>query len=56
MTGNTKNEISITRIFDVPRNLVWKAWTESEIFKKWWGPKDFTAPVIKIDFRIEEKN
>jgi len=55
MTDNTKNEISIIRIFDVPQELVWRAWTEPEMFKKWWGPKDFTAPVIKIDLRVGGK-
>ena len=47
---NTK-ELVITRIFDAPRELVWKAWKDPERMKRWWGPKNFTAPVIKIDFR-----
>jgi uncharacterized protein YndB with AHSA1/START domain/predicted enzyme related to lactoylglutathione lyase len=42
----------ITRIFDAPREEVWKAWTDPEIFKQWFGPKDFTTPVAKIDFRV----
>ncbi len=42
----------ITRIFDAPLEKVWKAWSDPEIVKKWWGPKDFTAPVVKIDFRV----
>jgi uncharacterized protein YndB with AHSA1/START domain len=42
-------ELIITRTFDAPRNLVWKAWTEPEYAMRWWGPKDFTAPVCKID-------
>ena len=46
------NELTITRIFDAPRELVWKAWTEPEHFKKWWGPKGFTSPVSKIDLRV----
>jgi uncharacterized protein YndB with AHSA1/START domain len=46
-----KNELVITRIFDAPRELVWKAWTDPEHVKRWWGPKDFTAPVCKIDLR-----
>lgn len=46
------NELVITRTFNAPRALVWKAWTEPEHFKKWWGPKPFTAPVVKIDLRI----
>jgi len=34
---------------------VWKAWTEPERMKRWWGPKVFTAPVIKIDLRVGGK-
>ncbi len=44
-------EITITRIFDAPRELVWKAWTVPEVFMRWWGPKGFTAPVIRMDLR-----
>jgi len=44
--------LTITRIFDAPRELVWKAWTESERFMRWWGPKGFTAPFCSIDFRV----
>ncbi|MEQ9729757.1 MAG: SRPBCC domain-containing protein [Candidatus Methanoperedens sp.] len=45
-------ELVITRIFDAPRELVWKAWTDPERVKRWWGPKGFTAPFCKIDFRV----
>lgn len=48
-------ELVITRFFDAPRELVWKAWTKPEHLMQWWGPKDFTAPVIKIDFRVGGK-
>jgi uncharacterized protein YndB with AHSA1/START domain len=44
--------IVLERIFKAPRELVWKTWTESERIMRWWGPKPFTAPVIKIDFRV----
>lgn len=55
--GNVLGIIEITmlyinRVFDAPLEKVWKAWTDPEIVKKWWGPKDFTAPVVKIDFRV----
>jgi uncharacterized protein YndB with AHSA1/START domain len=43
--------ITIEREFDAPRERVWKAWTDPEIVKQWWGPEGFTAPSIKIDFR-----
>jgi uncharacterized protein YndB with AHSA1/START domain len=51
-TMSAEGEIVITRIFDAPRKLVWKAWTEPEHFMRWWGPKNFTSPVCKIDFRV----
>lgn len=56
MTEKNQNtgeqEVVITRIFDVPRELVFKAWTEPERVKRWWGPKSFTSPVSKIDLRV----
>ncbi|MGH2621169.1 MAG: SRPBCC family protein [Anaerolineales bacterium] len=48
----TSREITITRIFDAPRELVWKAWTEPERFMRWWGPKGYTSPACKIDLRV----
>ena len=45
-------ELFIERIFDAPRELLWKAWTDPQHIMRWWGPKDFTAPVAKIDFRV----
>ncbi|TXI34616.1 MAG: SRPBCC domain-containing protein [Niabella sp.] len=44
--------IVIDRIFDAPKELVWKAWTDEEMAKKWWGPESFTAPSIKMDLRV----
>lgn len=43
---------SFSRIFDAPRALVWKAWTTPEYVMKWWGPKDCTSPVCRIDLRV----
>jgi uncharacterized protein YndB with AHSA1/START domain len=47
-----ERELVITRIFDAPHELVWKAWTEPERSMRWWGPKNFTSPVSKIDLRV----
>jgi uncharacterized protein YndB with AHSA1/START domain len=47
--------VTITRIFDAPRELVWKAWTEPEHFIRWWGPKIFTSPSCDIDLRVGGK-
>ncbi len=48
-------ELTITRIFDAPPGLVWKAWTDPDLMGRWWGPKGYTAPVIKIDLRVGGK-
>jgi uncharacterized protein YndB with AHSA1/START domain len=44
-------ELVITRIFDTPRELVYKVWTDPEHVKNWWGPKPFTNPVCEIDLQ-----
>ena len=44
-------EFVITRVFDAPRDLVFKAWTEPERRMRWWGPNGFTTPYCKIDLR-----
>jgi uncharacterized protein YndB with AHSA1/START domain len=44
-------ELVITRTFDAPRELVWKAWTERARALHWWKPKDFTTPVLEMDVR-----
>jgi len=50
-----KKGITIERVFDAPREMVWRAWTEPEMAKRWWGPEGFTAPSIKIDLRVGRK-
>jgi uncharacterized protein YndB with AHSA1/START domain len=44
-------ELVITRIFDAPRQLVYKVWTEPKHIKNWWGPKPFTSPRCEVDLR-----
>jgi uncharacterized protein YndB with AHSA1/START domain len=41
----------ISRVFDAPRELVWKAFTEADRMQHWWGPKGFTVTVSKMDLR-----
>jgi uncharacterized protein YndB with AHSA1/START domain len=50
-----KNELVITRVFNAPPERVWKAWTDPEQARQWWGPKGFTAPVIQSDLRVGGK-
>ena len=40
-----------TRVFNAPRELVYKAWTDPKQMAQWFPPKDFTAPVCEIDLR-----
>jgi uncharacterized protein YndB with AHSA1/START domain len=46
-----KRELVITRIFDAPRDLVFKVWTDPKHVAQWWGPKWFTNPVCELDVR-----
>ncbi len=46
-----KQNLVITRTFDAPLEAVWKAWSDAEQVKKWWGPTGFTCPSAKMDFR-----
>lgn len=50
--GKKDNELVITRVFDAPRELVWKAWNSCEIMKQWWGPKGYTSTYCRNDFRV----
>jgi uncharacterized protein YndB with AHSA1/START domain len=44
-------EFVITRTFDAPRDLVWRAFTEAEHLKHWWGPKGFKMLSCKLDLQ-----
>jgi len=50
-----QNEVVIHRVLDLPVNKVWRALTESEQFKKWWGPKGFTCPSSTMEARVGGK-
>lgn len=44
-------ELVITRVFNAPRELVFKAWTELDRFTKWWGPQGFTVETHRFELR-----
>jgi uncharacterized protein YndB with AHSA1/START domain len=46
-----KPQVVFTRVFDAPRELVFKAWTEPERLKRWFGPQQFTLPLCEVDLR-----
>jgi len=45
-------EIEISRIYDAPPAVVFKAWSDAAQLKEWWAPEGFTNPVCEIDFRV----
>jgi uncharacterized protein YndB with AHSA1/START domain len=49
----TAHEITLTRVFDAPRQLVWNAWTVPEQLAAWWGAPGWTTPAerITVDLR-----
>ena len=49
--GKNDRDLLITRVFDAPRELVFKAWTDPEQMAQWWGPRGFTNPVCEMDVR-----
>jgi uncharacterized protein YndB with AHSA1/START domain len=44
-------EVTITRTFAAPRELVFKAWTDPQHLMQWWGPHEFTNPYVEVDPR-----
>jgi uncharacterized protein YndB with AHSA1/START domain len=54
-TGNKAERMVVTRVFDAPRELVWKAWTDPHYVMQWWGPKGFTSPVCRMDLQVGGK-
>ncbi len=50
-TSTAEREISATRVFDAPRDLVWKMWTDRNHIINWWGPNGFTNTIHEMDVR-----
>lgn len=44
-------EVRAARVFPVPVEVAYAAWTESDLVKQWWGPAGFTCPVAAMDVR-----
>lgn len=42
---------TLTRLFNAPREAVWKAWTDPDRLRQWWGPKGFRWVKADLDFR-----
>ena len=44
-------DVVVSRTFDAPRDRVWQAWSDPDLVRTWWGPRGFTAPTCRMDFR-----
>ncbi len=49
---DSERVLNLTRMFDAPRSLVFKAWAHPEHVMQWWGPRGFTVLSCEMDFRI----
>ena len=50
-TIEAEHEVTVTRVFDAPRDRVFKAWTDPQHVTAWWGPRGYTSYDCKIDLR-----
>lgn len=46
------DELNITRVFDAPRELVWRAWTDPAHLQQWWGPAGFECVQHSAGLRV----
>jgi uncharacterized protein YndB with AHSA1/START domain len=49
--GTAVEDFVISRVFDAPRELVWKVFSDPEHMKNWWGPKGFAVRFSRMEFR-----
>jgi uncharacterized protein YndB with AHSA1/START domain len=48
----TEREIIVTRTFDAPAHLVYRAWTTSELFKRWWAPRSLGMHLRSVELDV----
>jgi uncharacterized protein YndB with AHSA1/START domain len=45
-------DVIVSRTFPVPPEQVWRAWSEADLVKRWWGPTGFSCPKADVDLRV----
>lgn len=55
ITTTPDTEIVSSRIFNISRTLLFRAWSEPEHLKNWWGPAGFSNTFHEFDFRVGGK-
>jgi len=52
VTTPSDREITLTRVFDAPRPLVWEAFTKPELLRRWFGPRGWSLAVCEVDLQV----
>jgi uncharacterized protein YndB with AHSA1/START domain len=50
--STSAREITITRVFNAPRERVWKAWTEPDEIARWWGKRGWSTPPESVTLDV----
>jgi uncharacterized protein YndB with AHSA1/START domain len=50
-----KKELILEKVINAPSKSVWKAWTDPDMLKQWWGPDNVTIPECEVDLRVGGK-
>ena len=45
-------EVVVTRDIDAAPDAAWRAWSDPDLIRRWWGPTGFTCPRADVDFRV----
>jgi len=48
----SERELAVTRLFDAPPHLVFKAWSDPALFQRWWAPKSFGVNLLSCDMDV----
>jgi uncharacterized protein YndB with AHSA1/START domain len=48
---SSERELALSRVFDAPRERVFRAWADPELLKQWWAPRPWTTSHAEIDLR-----
>jgi uncharacterized protein YndB with AHSA1/START domain len=47
-----KRQLHVERTYDAPAEAVWRAWTQAESLRQWWGPDKTTVAECGVDLRV----
>jgi uncharacterized protein YndB with AHSA1/START domain len=53
--SSTETTLNLRRTFKAPRETVFRAWTDPEELKKWWGPEGYATPSAEVELRVGGK-